>query len=99
VTLPIIVRPIAESDIDEAYAWYERKQPGLGKGFISQVDAALVKISQSPDRGIAVHKQLRRLAVARFPYGVFYIIEAKRIVIVGVIHGSRAPRVWKRRLS
>jgi len=99
VTLPIIVRPVAEADIDEAHAWYECKQPGLGRDFVSRVDAAFVKLGASPDLGILVHKQLRRPAVERFPYGVFYVIEDQRIIVVGVIHGRRAPRVWKRRLG
>ncbi|MCI0357437.1 MAG: type II toxin-antitoxin system RelE/ParE family toxin [Planctomycetaceae bacterium] len=99
MTIPIIVRPAADADIDEAHDWYERKQAGLGKSFVSKIDEAMEKLRRSPDLGIVVHKQLRRLAVDRFPYGVFYLVEAQRIVVVGVIHGRRAPRVWKRRLA
>jgi len=98
VTASIIIRPAAEADIQEARDWYERKRPGLGVTFVTRVDEGLDKLRRSPDLGILVHKQLRRLAVDRFPYGIFYVIEGQRIIVVGVIHGRRAPRHWKRRL-
>lgn len=97
MSIQIVIRPLAEADIEEAHDWYERKQSGIGKVFVSQVDEALEKLRRSPDLGVVVYKHLRRLAVDRFPYGVFYLVEGQRIIVVGVIHGRRAPRVWKRR--
>jgi toxin ParE1/3/4 len=99
VTLKIIVRPAAEEDLDEAAAWYEKQQGGLGKEFLASVDEAFAKLQDWPDFGIPVHKELRRANLRRFPYGVFYLVEAQRIVIVGVLHGRRSPRVWKLRLK
>jgi plasmid stabilization system protein ParE len=99
VTYQLIIRPAADEDLEEASAWYEKKQPGLGKRFLSSVDATLEKLRQRPDFGIIVHKQLRRANVKRFPYGIFYIVEAERLVIVGVLHARRAPRHWKARLQ
>jgi toxin ParE1/3/4 len=97
VSRRLIVRPAAEEDTEEASAWYEGQCEGLGKEFLVAVGEALEKVVQRPDFGIVVHQRLRRANVRRFPYGVFYLVEADRIVVVGVLHGRRAPRVWKSR--
>jgi toxin ParE1/3/4 len=99
VKYEIIVRPAADDDLDEACAWYEKKRQGLGKEFLISVDETIEKVRQRPDFGIVVHKQMRRANVRRFPYGVFYLVEASRIVVVGVLHGRRSPRRWKSRLE
>jgi toxin ParE1/3/4 len=99
VTLKIILRPAAEDDLDEASAWYEEKRDGLGKQFLASVNDTLEKLRRQPDLGIVVHKRMRRANVRRFPYGVFYVVEPERLVVVGVLHGRRAPRIWKSRLE
>ncbi len=93
----LVIRLAAEEDLEEASAWYERQREGLGKEFLAAVGDALEKIVRHPDFGMLVHRRLRRANVRRFPYGVFYIVEPDRIVIVGVLHGRRSPRVWKSR--
>jgi toxin ParE1/3/4 len=99
VKYPIIIRPAAEDDLDEASAWYESKQPGLGRRFLAAVDETLAKLESWPDFGIVVHKTLRRASICRFPSGVFYQVTRDRIVVVGVFHARRAPRRWKSRLE
>ena len=83
--------------MEEASAWYEGQREGLGKEFLVAVGEALETIAKHPDFGIVVHHRLRRANVRRFPYGVFYLVEGARIVVVGVLHGRRAFRVWKSR--
>jgi len=33
-----------------------------------------------------------------FPYGVYYLAEPDRIVVLAVYHSSRDPRGWQRRI-
>ena len=35
--------------------------------------------------------QFRRVLVSRFPFGVFYTVEAETVVVHGVYHSSRDP--------
>ena len=99
----VVLRSAAEGDIEEAYGWYERKQTGRGIEFIRSVEATTDKLTVLPDFGIPVHKRANRILlraqVGRFPYGVFYIVDASKIVVIGVIHNRRAPRIWKGRLK
>jgi plasmid stabilization system protein ParE len=44
-----------------------------------------------------VDTTMRRALVRRFPYAIFYKIEAAEIVVYAIFHGARDPRAWRRR--
>jgi hypothetical protein len=44
----LIVRPEAEADIAEGYAWYESQQIGLGERFLSEISLGLSEIEREP---------------------------------------------------
>jgi plasmid stabilization system protein ParE len=33
-----------------------------------------------------------------FPYGVFYAVEAARVVVISVFHGRKNPTRWHKRV-
>jgi hypothetical protein len=37
VSLPVVLRPAARAEFDEAVDWYEQQRPGLGVDFVTQV--------------------------------------------------------------
>lgn len=93
----LYVRPEAKADIREAMQWYDARREGLGADFRSSVERAIDNILRFPEGSPLVHRNLRRALIQRFPYGIFYVVEETRIVVTGVIHANRSPRVWKRR--
>jgi plasmid stabilization system protein ParE len=99
VTRKLVLRLDAKLDLEEALDWYEQKRAGLGKDFVAAVGDAMDNLRREPDRGIAVFNQLRRANVKRFPYGIFYLVEPDRIVVVGVLHARSSPKAWKSRLK
>jgi len=94
---PLIIRPEAESDLAEAYRWYEAQVPGLGSDFLLSVDAALSSIRRNSELYPVVYKNVRRSLIRRFPFGVYYIIEKERIVVLAVMHAKRDPGTWQDR--
>ncbi len=46
---PLVIQPEAEGDLNEAYRWYERQRPGLGREFMEYVEAVLDRISKRPE--------------------------------------------------
>jgi plasmid stabilization system protein ParE len=96
--LPLIVRPEAERNLAEVHDWYESRVAGLGSEFLLAVDAALSSIQRTPELHQVVHKNLRRALIRRFPFGIFYLVEEARIVVVAVMHARRDPETWRRRL-
>ena len=93
----MIFRPEAEADVADAFAWYEEQSRGLGSHFLLCMEAALSQIKRHPDASPVVHRQIRRALLRRFPYGVFYLLEDMRIVVLAVFHAKRNPARWKKR--
>lgn len=93
----VIIRPEAEADMADAFAWYEDRVTGLGSEFLMSVDAILHGISRNPSGYPIVYKVVRRALLRRFPYGVFFISEHGRIVVLAVFHAKRDPWLWMKR--
>lgn len=96
-TPEIIVQPAAEAEISEAFRWYEDKDEGLGSEFMRSLDATLSAIQRSPTGFAVIHKQVRRVMLRRFPYGVFYLYENEKIIVIACFHVSRDPKQWQDR--
>ena len=97
MTLEVRLRSEAEEDLANAAAWYESQHPGLGQEFLNRVLSAFESIAVRPNMYPTVHRRTRRALLHRFPFGVYYRIGTDAIVIVAVMHGSRNPRLWKKR--
>jgi len=97
VSLRAYLRPEAEADIEEAAAWYEKQLEGLGYEFLDEVLSVFETISCNPGMYPVVHRHTRRALIHRFPFGIYYRIEGKMIVVVAVMHGSRHPKRWQKR--
>jgi plasmid stabilization system protein ParE len=93
----IIIRPEAEDDLAETYSWLEERKAGLGFDFLLCFEASLESIQKSPILYPEAYKGIRRRLVRRFPYGVFYVLSQRRIVIMGVLHVRRNPEILKKR--
>jgi plasmid stabilization system protein ParE len=97
VSLPIIFRPEARAEFDEAYDWYESQRAGLGEAFADQVQLVLDRIAAMPQIHAAVLGNVRKAVVRRFPYCVYYREEATCVRVLSVFHTSRDPKIWQSR--
>jgi plasmid stabilization system protein ParE len=94
---PVLVRPAAAADIEEAFLWYERKRPGLGEEFLEIVNAAMGDIAAHPARHPVIYRNTRRLLLRRFPYALYYRVHDDDIIVVACMHGRRSPKRWQQR--
>jgi plasmid stabilization system protein ParE len=97
MSFPLIIRPEAEADLFEARGWYEEKQADLGSEFLTEIDDVFDRIGERPDLYAVEYKEVRRVALSRFPYVVYYRIVEETVEVIGVLHGSRDPKHWKSR--
>ncbi len=95
----LVVRPLAEADIDEAHAWYAARSPEAAARFLDTVELTLAAIRERPESFVRVHSTLRRALLPRYPFGVYFHTDPDRIRIVAVAHSRRHPRRWMRRLE
>jgi toxin ParE1/3/4 len=93
----LVILLAADTDIQSAFSFYEGVQPGRGKVFLQHLEGALGQLRRFPDSGPVVHARYRRLLVPSFPFGVFYIVEGSRIIVVGVMSLHREPESIRQR--
>lgn len=94
----VLLRPEAETDIGEAFQWYEAQATGLGEEFLRSMDACLASVQRSPMAYSLIYKDIRRALLRRFPYSVFYLIEADRVIVLACFHARRDPRGLRSRM-
>jgi plasmid stabilization system protein ParE len=97
MTLKVVFRRAARAEFDGAALWYEERQPGLGMQFTSEIDRAVNLAADYPERFPVKHRDICCVQARRFPYSVFYRVEARRIVVLAVFHVRRDPAIWQTR--
>jgi toxin ParE1/3/4 len=97
VTLQLIVSEEARADIVEAVSWLRDRSPTLPPRFEDELESAYASILEHPMLYPVIYRKFRRALLHRFPYSVFYIVEAPIVLVVAVVHQSRDESTWKRR--
>jgi toxin ParE1/3/4 len=97
MSLPLIVKPEAETDLAEARDWYDGRQPGLGNELLQCVGEAFDRLRRSPTLFGKVFQDLRLTRVRRFPYVVVYRVDEDQVTVVAVYHTRRDPHGWQGR--
>jgi plasmid stabilization system protein ParE len=93
----LISEPPVDLDVEAAFEWYENERPGLGVEFLDELRAAYNRIADGPFKCQELRGGIRRALLRRFPYAVYFAIEADIVVVVAVLHASRDPAEWQRR--
>jgi plasmid stabilization system protein ParE len=91
------VTPEAIADLETAVAWYDARQLGLGAEFLRAVRAGMAAASTDPGQFAALSRGIRRVLLRRFPYGLYFVVEDDRVVILAVVHHRQHPRRWQSR--
>lgn len=97
MSLRLRIRPEAEHDLEDAAIWYEEQRSGLGQEFLDEILQCMQRVTEHPELYSMLYRNTRRALARRFPFGVFYRVEERFIVVVAVMHGSRDLQRWKQR--
>ena len=89
--------PAASEEIVETTAYYDGEVPGLGNGFIVEVERIVGILRDRPELGQRIEMEFRRVVLARFPYSLIYRVEPERIWVVALAHQHRRPGYWQER--
>ena len=93
----IIVKPLAEIDLQEAVKWYVLENEELAETFLLEFRDAVRAVSRSPQGFQKRYKTIRAFAMKRFPYNIYYILDKETMYVVAVLHHKRNPKLWKAR--
>ena len=92
--LSVIFHHLAETELNEAAGYYEKKQLGLGMAFLTEVERAIEYVVEYPEGSTLVEKTVRRKLIRRFPYGLLYSVRPDCIRILAVMNQKRRPFYW-----
>lgn len=99
MSLRVVLRPEAEADLLAVRAWYEQEHSELGETFADSFEAMIASLEAMPELYAVALENIRRGKLRRFPYLVYYRVLSDRIEVLGILHGSRDPRVWRERVE
>ena len=88
----------AQSEVDDAVAWYDSQSCSLGTQFLDDLDRTVRRIAAYPLASAKIEEHLRRGLLSRFPYGIIYGIDSETVIVIAVAHLHREPRYWIDRL-
>ena len=94
---PVLIRPAAAADIEDAFLWYQTQRDALGDEFREALRTALKKVGENPRLHQIIHRDTRRALLKRFPYGIYYKEFSEVVVIIACLHGRRDPKRWQSR--
>ena len=91
----VVLAPVAERDIADAFLWYRERSALAADGFRAEVFDVIDHISDAPlsrpeDDGGNRHRVLKR-----FPYSVFDEVLDGTVTILAVAHHRRKPSYWR----
>ena len=92
------IKPDAEDDAQESAFWYNAQRENLGAEFLEEIEAVLKLIKNNPFLIQVKYRNVRVAHSKKFPFGVYYVVEEIEIFVIAILHNSRNPKIWKKRV-
>lgn len=97
--MDFVFHPEALIEFKAEVVYYEAKQSGLGAAFADEVLRVVSLVCLFPSLGTPEEAGVRSLIAKRFPFLIYYEVVEGRLWIWAVMHASREPGYWKRRVG
>jgi hypothetical protein len=94
INYKIIIFAEAKIDIKEAAIWYNDRQSGLGKRFVTAIKNEIAIIKQNPFLYEIRYDDIRTALIETFPYLIHFDIINNTVFIKAVFHTSRNTEIW-----
>ncbi|MFP4030522.1 MAG: type II toxin-antitoxin system RelE/ParE family toxin [Desulfococcaceae bacterium] len=89
-----IVLGEAFQELAEAIAYYEGREPGLGRKLKEEVDRHVHWIIGNPDVPRTRAGGYRRVNLKVFPYYIAYLVHENQLWILAIANGRKKPMYW-----
>jgi plasmid stabilization system protein ParE len=90
--------PEALDEYEDSALYYLKINARLAGRFVEEVEATVRRMRRHPLAYAAIEEDIRRCLVKKFPFGIYYTIEADYLLVVAVMHLSRMPGYWRGRI-
>ncbi|WP_281244592.1 type II toxin-antitoxin system RelE/ParE family toxin [Vreelandella subterranea] len=94
----------AAAELEEAAAWYEQEEVGLGERLIDAFEQA-IRLLEEPNPPLvpvphkAAESGAKQLILYRFPFSLITIERNQTFIVVAFAHHSRKPGFWRKRIT
>lgn len=95
--IKVSFHPQAAGEVEAARQWYAERSPLAARAFIAEIELAMERVQEAPQRWLRYGKGARRYIMPRFPFSVIYRMKGEMIEVVAVAHHRRKPGYWKAR--
>jgi plasmid stabilization system protein ParE len=95
--MKIIILPSAEGDLADAFQFYETQGAGLGVYFMESLFSDIDSLRLYG----GIHRKVfgyHRLLSKRFPYAVYYSLEAETLLVQAILDCRRDPQRTQKKL-
>ena len=95
--MKIVFHPEAEKELENSFLYYEAQHEKLGQKFLNEIEKSLERIKIFSLSSPVIENDIRRCLVNRFPYGIIYFIQNKKIIVLAIMHLRKKPYYWENR--
>lgn len=90
--MKVVLRPAARADVVSAADHYRETSEAVADELVEELDRLLTRLSEFPRsaRVVQDYPSVRRALLRRFPFAVFYTVGQEALVVLRVVHTSRA---------
>lgn len=85
---------LAERELNDAAAYYEVEQVGLGVAFVAEAERCTAAILEYPFAASEVVAGIRRRLCDRFPYAILYAATESESRVLAIMNLRRRPNYW-----
>ncbi len=86
---------LAEQDLEEAIAYLEGQDVGLGMALLTEITQVVARILVMPHAYPEIEVGIRRALARRFSYHLFYVLpDEDTIEVHALIHTAASPDDW-----
>lgn len=89
--------PAAREELVAATDWYVERSGTAAAGFVREIERAISRIVEGPERYPLTRLGRRRFVLLRYPYDIVYRLVRDEIEIVAIAHHARRPAYWRGR--
>ncbi len=87
----------AKEDLDEAIKYYSDINQSLTQDLLIEFYQTIDVIVKNPNLFPITTRKFRKASLTRFPYKIFYTVQAGEIIVLAFAHHKRKPGYWKKR--
>jgi plasmid stabilization system protein ParE len=95
--IKVSFHPEAVEEVETARRWYAERSPLAARAFLAELNLAVERVRETPERWPRYTKGVRRYVLPRFPFTMIYRKKGEVVEVVAVAHHRRKPGYWKSR--